>query len=718
MHDRMISTMPRCKGLFASVLVAIAFEGWTLNGHAQSDLSAAVLSRTHVSAQTYWSKYVRSPASTTLKPVSVVSTTGSVTNPEAMVLGGKGQTTLNNKFGEPAPVLLLDYGQDVGGLPQYNIAHADRSNILQASFSEMLVNMTPTGDGAATTIGGNSGNPFTFERYAVQQGASVKQSAQIQGGFRYQRITLTQPGTVTLNGVDLTFTPPLYTPSQYQGYFLSNDEQLNQIWFDGAYTINLTQIVANTPSNILGQPANELPLLVDGAKRDRTVWGGDLLISAETNHIVFGQYGDAYTRGSLSVINAHPGTIPVLLTPSFGFVNTPGPMPGLCHGPINRDCLFYSASYSISYVLAVYTYWQQTGDIDFLKSSWPLIRRELAWEQQQIDLSTGLLTTYLTDGFDWNVDHHEGHTTANSVLHYASLLRGTEMALAMGDSMSASQYRSAATSIKNALASKLWNKQLGLFDSSLEQRGGAVLDANAWAAYFNAVSPEQRASMVQILDAYLDTPLGLRVAQEGTPGYTQRISPFASGFALYADFEAQRADLALKQLRQTWGWMSSHDPQGTAWERIDFPSGGLSAGGPGIGGSAAHGWGTAATVALSRYVLGISPKSPGYVEWAVRPQPSGLQWAQGRVPTSRGYLSSRWEIGQHNFSFRLTVEAPTGSSGSVAIPLLGAARAIYQNGLLVWDGFKSVNGSNAQAQGEYVTFPKIVGLNTWAWTSM
>jgi hypothetical protein len=162
--------------------------------------------------------------------------------------------------------------------------------------------------------------------------------------------------------------------------------------------------------------------------------------------------------------------------------------------------------------------------------------------------------------------------------------------------------------------------------------------------------------------------------------------------------------------------MADSDAGSTTWERINLPNGNLSGSIPHLfGDSASHAWSTGATSALSDYVVGITPASVAYGTWQVKPFPQGLTWAQGRVPTAQGTIASRWELGDD--VFRLTVDAPVGASGTVAVPTLGSARVIYCDGVQVWDGSAAVHGATASATADgYVTFSGVTGAHTWAWS--
>ena len=92
---------------------------------------------------------------------------------------------------------------------------------------------------------------------------------------------------------------------------------------------------------------------------------------------------------------------------------------------------------------------------------------------------------------------------------------------------------------------------------------------------------------------------------------------------------------------------------------------------------------------------------------------SGTAHPAGILPA--GPISSRWQLGQD--VFRITVEAPDGTSGTVAVPTLGAPRVIYRDGGEVWNGTAAVTGAIATATADvYVEFAGVTGSHTWAWS--
>ena len=177
----------------------------------------------------------------------VVSVSGTVTNPGGIVAGGHGDTTLTRSASDTGQTdIVLDYGRDIGGVPSFTVAAASGSPTMEAGYSEAAEYIAPGGDGGTPTIGAN-GDPSRADSYTVS-GPGLITNRYIQGGERYQEISLTSPGSVSLSSVGIRYTAYDGTPRTYQGYFVSSDPTLNREWYAGAYTLNLTQDLAGTPS--------------------------------------------------------------------------------------------------------------------------------------------------------------------------------------------------------------------------------------------------------------------------------------------------------------------------------------------------------------------------------------------------------------------------------------------------------------------------------------
>ena len=90
-----------------------------------------------------------------------------------------------------------------------------------------------------------------------------------------------------------------------------------------------------------------------------------------------------------------------------------------------------------------------------------------------------------------------------------------------------------------------------------------------------------------------------------------------------------------------------------------------------------HAWGTAPANIISRYLLGVRPIQAGATNILIAPQPSGLKWMKGKVPTARGPVGVFW---QSNPSI-LDLDIPTGATARVVLPSsAGPGGPVFING--------------------------------------
>ena len=606
-----------------------------------------------------WQSYVEAPRSADITPARVIQISGEVTNPQALA-GGGGATTLTYPAGGTAPRLVLDYGREVGGRPHYTVTAASGLPVMKSAFSERLANLGASGDVAITADVVQSGDLARFDEYPIA-GPETISDPDIQGGERYESITLATPGRVTLSAAGIRFSGVMGGPTALRGWFRSSDDLLNRIFYAGVYTLNLNQLQPGTAGDLPGEVDNA-DLMIDGAKRDRLVWSGDLLADGPS---VFDTLDPAYIRDSLALVGSHPASGAGLLEPAIGLMASPGPLGGVC-APYTTisACLAWSANYSMVFVPALYEYYLYTGDAAFVRQEWPAVTRELAWDAQQVG-ADGLFATNLADGFDWNVEDPAGELTYDNALYVMALRDGALLAPAAGDGGAAAGYSARADAVSAAVNARLWNPALNAYGASSAQRGALVQDGNVLAALSGVASSVRASAALQTVASRLATPYGVRATQLPAPsGYIATISPYMGGFELLADFQAGLTTDALAQMRTEWGWMVDHDPGGVDWEKIE-PNGTLTP-----LDSAAHGWSTGATGALTQYVLGVVPSSAGFATFNVTPHPGNLAWAQGSVPTPHGAIAVSWR--HRGSTFALSVRFPSGTHPHV-IPPPGAA---------------------------------------------
>ncbi|HVU60121.1 MAG TPA: alpha-L-rhamnosidase C-terminal domain-containing protein [Mycobacteriales bacterium] len=670
--------------------------------------TAAALSQTPVPTDPGWRRYDEAPRSAQVAPVAIASVSGQVSDPLALTTPTTADaTTLTYRVGGPAPSLLLDYGKDVGGYPTFDVTRTSGTSI-GATYSETLRNL---GVDSATSVDLFQAGDIARSDVFPILSPGVVEGTLVQGGERYERLTLATPGSVTLRSAGIRFTPLRETPSRMRGHFLSSDDLLNRIWYAGAYTLNINQLTPGTRV-ALGQ-VNRRHLLLDGAKRDRAVWSGDHMISDLTDYYVS---DPVYARDSDALFLDHPASASSFVTPAAGLMALPGPLPGACSpNPLVLDdgCVTWSTSYSLAVIPAVYNYFRFTADAAFVRAHWAAVLRQMRWDATQT-APDGLVKVDATDDASWNLEMISGELTYVNALYVLALDDAAKLAHVVGDHTDASAWRHTALAVKRTVNRELWNPRTHVYDAGTTLRDNYVQDANVTAILAGIPGRSRARQILAVLARKLHTRFGPLVAARPAPtAYKLDISPYMGSFNVLADFATGRAGAALGLIRQEWGYMVDHDPGGVEWERIQLD--GLPAGGSlgAVSDSMAHAWSTGPTPALSEYVLGVSPAAPGFASWQVSPQPAGLRWAQGTVPTPHGPISVRWRRPRTG-EFVMTVHSPPGEHGTVSVPTDSRHATLARDGVVIWRDGHAVGGSGARRVGARVDVAQQAGTSTYA----
>ena len=445
---------------------------------------------------------------------------------------------------------------------------------------------------------------------------------------------------------------------------------------------------------------NSVPSILDGAKRDRAVWVGDMNVEGPT--VYYSTDQTAYLKGSLQLLGSYQL--------SSGFVTGDLAPQDPLHTGANESGTTgsYSASYSIYWVLGLGSYYLYTGDTAFATQEWPVVQGELAWNASQLD-SRGLFVTNSSDGADW--DYYDGAKTGEvteyNILYYKALLDGAMLATAAGQTAQAATYTQEAAALKTAINTYLFNASSGLYYTSNTQTTGVAQDANSLAVLYGVAPPADDSSILAALKTDLWTNQYGPLPFTADTGNSQRISPYISGYELDARLAAGDNADADQLLTTEWGHMIAAGPDdtGTMWELVNND------GTPGFGSftSLSHGWASTPTSALSGYVLGIQPVTAGYGTWLVQPHPGDLAWAQGQAPTPHGAVQVAWAGESGASQFSMSVTAPSDTSGTIAVPTYGAASPIVEvNGQVVWSGgtftaASGIGGAHQDASYVYLT---------------
>lgn len=200
-------------------------------------------------------------------------------------------------------ILIFDYGKEVGGVLTVEYS-ASGNGSLGLSFSEArnFTGYTSDESNGGSGPDGALSTPINAGERTTKLSYTTPDEKQ-RGGFRYLTLfTMTDETEIEVNitkiSLEISFQPTWSNLRAYQGYFHSSDQTLNRIWYAGAYTIQTTTVPSNTGReyplvntgwmNDAQLGTNASAVIVDGAKRDRAIWAGDLGIATLSTFVSTG----------------------------------------------------------------------------------------------------------------------------------------------------------------------------------------------------------------------------------------------------------------------------------------------------------------------------------------------------------------------------------------------------------------------------------------------
>jgi hypothetical protein len=700
-----------------------------------SSSRAVALSRAGVTEDPRWRSYVLGQDDGLVYPkhVDVVGGSSAVSNPEGLEAQGGAVTTVTSSVLQ-SPQLVLDLGSDVGGYVEIGITTNSGATV-RLGYSEARRFLTPTGD--TGNPNGPPGVPFVTDpslgsdddpgdRFDDFAGTGQLRSVAVRGAQRWISLQLTTPGRISIDYVRVREEHLHPSIGDYAGHFLSSDGQLNRVWYAGAYTFALDSFKDLRPGHDGGNV-----VVTDGAKRDRLVWLGDLVIENLLGEYALSQ-APQVIRDSIQIFSCQQ-TSDGLISPNSQIATVcpqtpPPPTAGSGGGGVSLP------EYTAWWVAALHDYDVFTADHAFVTRMLPVARRAMAYFTSHLD-SNGLYSTP-AGAINWHpFDNAAGEDTHTNATIYRALLAlaDLERRVGAGEAAARSDERQAAA-LGQAVLAHLWDPSAGAFWlNSSDPTANHMQDAQVEAVFDNLITGTQATSAMHFVDSHLETTYGVRNGESDPDPYMSNyISPYISSTELLARLSRHDTAGALDLMRREWGHMVDTDPNSTLWEKMAFDgdlasyspnqSGtGTSANpdnGPGGRGitSMAHGWSGGPVPALSGYILGIRPVSAGFATWIVEPQVGDLTWAQGQAPTPHGAIVSRWQRGPADGSFVMTAGGASGTTGTVAVPLLGRDRTIARDGAIVWSaGAPAGAGAGAVRDGDYIRFPAPTGVHTFAW---
>jgi len=184
-----------------------------------------------------YSEYIHAPSQRDLAPISVHRVNGTVSNAAGITTTGNGTAVFSGVSG-----VTYDYSKNIAGLVSFVVDGVSGGDqFIGLSYTESSLWISSNSSDSTQDWGLDEVLWFKITgpgRYAVDDDHD-------RGGFRYLNVYHNSTGNVSLSNVTTHFTAmPHYADdalANYTGYFHSNDEKLNRVWYAGRLALPYRQ---------------------------------------------------------------------------------------------------------------------------------------------------------------------------------------------------------------------------------------------------------------------------------------------------------------------------------------------------------------------------------------------------------------------------------------------------------------------------------------------
>ncbi len=314
----------------------------------------------------------------------------------------------------------------------------------------------------------------------------------------------------------------------------------------------------------------------------------------------------------------------------------------------------FHTSYSLLWLRMLMQYYEFTGDSAPVTELAPHVFALLDRFEGYIG-STGLISEAPNYMFmDWvEIEgfgaHHppavigQGYMTA---LYYQALGDAIKVAEQVHDSTRVARFQDLRSRIKKAFDTELWSPEKGLYrDGKAFQ---TKIAPNQWLPADKQMETFSTQGNTLAVSCGLASPDRAREVMKSVLG---RADMNCQPYFMHFVFEAMAiAGLFEKEaVRQIERWQIVPDTQSfhEMWTVGDL----------------SHAWNATPMFQMSGRILGVQPTAPGFAKFRIAPQPCGLKWAKGKVPTPHGPISVSWEALESGLKLKFNV--PSGTQAEI-----------------------------------------------------
>lgn len=163
---------------------------------------------------------------------------------------------------------------------------------------------------------------------------------------------------------------------------------------------------------------------------------------------------------------------------------------------------------NLVYIDELLWHFNWTGDMDYIRKMWPVLKRHLAWEKRNFDPDNdGLYDAYACIWASDALQYNSGGVTHSSAYNYRANKMAAEIAKKIGED--SNPYINEANKILNAINSKLWLSEKGWWAEFKDFMGNKMVhpDAALWTVYHAIDSDIQTPFQAYQATRYIDNEI-------------------------------------------------------------------------------------------------------------------------------------------------------------------------------------------------------------------
>ncbi len=387
-----------------------------------------------------------------------------------------------------------DFGSNILGIPEFTVSGKGTIQLFPGESLLEAQNANPHHCEQATPV-------FNVSGTRTIEGPEL--------ALQFLRIQASP--SVKIKNLHLKVTQP-HLP--YTNIYESSDPLLNQIWAHSAYTLKICT----------------RELLVDGIKRDRLPWSGDVYIATLSDGCVFNDHTIAKRTALAIAGNPHPG----------------------------GDHVNGISDYTFWWLLSVDELYNLTHDKDFLRQAWPCALKMIDF-LQSLENKQGFIEKRPIDWLflDWAPLEKNGVCGPLQMIYVMALDAASRLALESENLDLSTQFLDKTQTLRAKIREHFWNSARQTFVDALidgKQSDAANPHAAVFAVLSGVASPAQRKICAKRLaDPQSHTGIG---------------TPYMRFFLGLALARLNEKQAMVDMIKSYWGGMLAQGAT-TFWEAYD-----------------------------------------------------------------------------------------------------------------------------------------------------